>query len=86
VILGLGVVGRRALDAVVHRPDVPVLPRGPYVGPGLWNSLPGTVVAELALYAGGILIYTRATRSVDRTGTWALSILVDRHRKAAVLG
>ena len=33
-----GVVSHWVLDVVTHRPDMPVLPRGPYVGLGLWNS------------------------------------------------
>ena len=75
--LAAGVVSHWVLDFVTHRPDMPVLPRGPYVGLGLWNSLPGTIAVEGGLYALGIAAYVRVTRARDATGTWALwSLLV----------
>lgn len=76
VLFGLGVVSHWFLDALVHRPDMPVLPRGPYVGLALWNSLPLTVFAEAVLFGGGLLVYLRSTRPVDRVGKWALGALV----------
>jgi hypothetical protein len=76
VLLGLGVLSHWFLDALVHRPDMPVLPHGPYVGIGLWNSLPLTVVAEALVFGGGLLVYLRTTRASDRTGSWALWTLV----------
>jgi hypothetical protein len=76
VLFGLGVVSHWFLDVLVHRPDVPVLPRGPYVGLGLWNSLPLTVLAEALVFGGGLLVYLRSTRALDRVGTWALWTLV----------
>jgi hypothetical protein len=50
------------LDAISHRPDVPVLPHGPYVGLGLWNSVPATLFVEISMYFAGIALYLRATR------------------------
>ena len=38
-LLFLGVVSHWLLDVVSHRPDVPVLPDGPYLGLGLWTSV-----------------------------------------------
>jgi hypothetical protein len=70
------VVSHWVLDAVSHGPDVPLGPAGPFVGLGLWRSLPATVAVELALLAGGIALYLRATRPRDRTGTVALAGLV----------
>ena len=56
------VVSHWVLDWVSHRPDLPLHPGpSPEVGLGLWNSLPATLVAELGLFALGILIYTRTT-------------------------
>ena len=72
VLLAAGVVSHWVLDVVTHRPDVPVLPRGPYVGLGLWNSLPGTLAVEGGLYGAGIAIYLRVTRANDAVGSWAL--------------
>lgn len=75
--LAAGVVSHWVLDFVTHRPDMPVLPRGPYAGLGLWNSLPGTIAVEGGLYTLGIAAYARVTRARDATGAWALwSLLV----------
>jgi hypothetical protein len=65
-----------ALDAVVHRPDLPLLPSGPFVGLGLWNSVPATLAFELALFAVGIAIYMRSTRARNRVGSYAFWALV----------
>jgi len=75
-ILAAGVVSHWVLDVLVHRPDMPVLPQGPRVGLGLWNSVGATVALELGFYAAGLAIYTATTRPVDRTGRFALWALV----------
>jgi hypothetical protein len=38
--------------------------------------VPATLVVELGMYAAGVALYARATRSKDRTGTWAFVGLV----------
>ena len=76
ILFGLGVVSHWFLDAFVHRPDMPVLPRGPYAGLGLWNSWPLTIAAEAAAFGGGFLVYLKSTRARDRVGAWALWGLV----------
>jgi hypothetical protein len=48
------------LDVISHRPDMPVLPHGPYVGLGLWNSVAATLIVELTMFAGGIVLYAKA--------------------------
>jgi hypothetical protein len=75
-VTALAVLSHWVLDAVSHRPDVPVLPHGPYVGLGLWNSWPATFVVEGVLFAAGILLYARATRARGRAGTIGLAVLV----------
>ena len=45
---------------IAHRPDMPVLPTGPYLGLGLWNSVPATLGVELTLFAAGLALYLRA--------------------------
>jgi hypothetical protein len=45
-------------------------------GLGLWNSVGGTVAAELVLFFGGLYIYLRETRAKDRIGNYALWALV----------
>lgn len=74
--VGLLVASHWVLDAVVHRPDLPVWPGGPRVGAGLWHSVPGTLAVELAIFAAGVLVYVGSTRAKGRAGTWGLSLLV----------
>lgn len=77
LILGLAVVSHWVLDAVVHRPDLPLYPGSSYlVGFGLWSSLWGTIVIELLIFGIGVGLYLRTTEHVDRTGVWSLWILV----------
>jgi membrane-bound metal-dependent hydrolase YbcI (DUF457 family) len=75
-VLVAGVVSHWFLDFVMHRPDMPVLPRGPYVGLGLWNSPPATLLVETALYGSGIALYLNATRAKDKVGVRAFWVLV----------
>src|SRR5215471_13932481 len=51
------------LDYLSHRPDMPLYPGGSKVGLGMWDSLPLTLVVEFGLFAAGLLLYLRATRS-----------------------
>jgi hypothetical protein len=59
-LLAAGVLSHWVLDVIAHRPDMPVLPNGPYLGLGLWNSIPATVVVELTMFAIGIGVYVRS--------------------------
>jgi hypothetical protein len=70
VLIAAGVLSHWALDFIVHRPDLPVLPDGPYVGLGLWNSVTATLALELAMFGAGIYIYTRTVR--PRLSFWLL--------------
>lgn len=76
LVVGALVLSHWVLDAVTHRPDLPLWPGGPLVGAGLWNSVPGTLAVEGGLLAVATLTYTRAFVSLDATGTWALAGLV----------
>src|SRR5687767_7679436 len=53
LILGALVVSHWLLDFVSHGPDLPVWPGGPRVGLGLWRSLSGLMMLELAMFATG---------------------------------
>ncbi|MBI3951850.1 MAG: hypothetical protein HY314_15490 [Acidobacteria bacterium] len=75
-ILGAGVLSHWVLDAIVHRPDLPILPGGPYIGLGLWNSVIGAIVVELGLFVIGITIYLRTTVALDRIGRYSLWLLL----------
>lgn len=79
LVLGLLVVSHWVLDWITHRPDMPLWPRGPKYGLGLWNSVTGTMTVEIALFAIGVFIYARATRARDRVGSigfWSLVLLL----------
>lgn len=72
LILGLLVLSHWGLDAIVHRPDLPLWPGGgTAVGLGLWNSIPGTLLLEGALFASGVAVYARHAPARDRTGVFA---------------
>ncbi len=75
-IVALAVVSHWVLDLVAHRPDLPLWPGGPKLGFGLWNSVPATVIVELALFAIGVGLYFRATRARDRIGSWGAWAMV----------
>jgi hypothetical protein len=47
-----------------------VLPNGPYIGLGLWRSVPLTVVVEVAMFAAGIAWYARGRH--PRLSFWLL--------------
>jgi hypothetical protein len=75
-IMFFSVVSHWFLDVATHRPEIPVFLKGPYLGLGLWNSLPATLTVEGGLYAAGIALYARATRPRNRRGIWSLWLLV----------
>ena len=71
-ILGLLVFSHWVLDAISHRPDLPLWPgSGTMIGFGLWHSVPATMLVEGAMFAAGVAIYARGAPSRDRIGTWA---------------
>ncbi len=76
VLLGALVLSHWLLDFVTHRPDLPLWPAGPTYGLGLWNSIPGTILVEGGLYAGGIWLYLGATRARDAKGRRSLAALL----------
>ena len=77
VVVGLLVLSHWVLDLPMHRPDLPLWPgASPKFGLGLWSSLPLSVLVELALFFGGVVLYERATRSVDRIGRWGFYAMV----------
>jgi hypothetical protein len=76
LVLGALVVSHWFLDWITHKPDMPLWPGGPKYGLGLWDSVPKTVLVELAIFAIGILIYVRATWPRDSLGTWGFWIVM----------
>jgi hypothetical protein len=75
IVLGAAVISHWFLDVVAHTPDVPVLPNGPFLGLGLWNSLPATLIVEAVLVGVAIASYAASTRARDRIGSVGLWLL-----------
>jgi len=68
------------LDALTHQPDLLLLPGGTVkIGLGLWNLPILAIGLELLIFAGGLFLYLRTTKSDHRTGSigfWALIVLL----------
>jgi hypothetical protein len=76
-VVGAGVVSHWVLDAITHRPDLPLYPGGAArVGLGLWNSLLGTVVVELGVFVLAVVLYARLTAARDKVGNLGFLLLV----------
>jgi len=76
VIAGL-VVSHWVLDVITHRPDIPLVPfGGPKLGLGLWYSVAGTAIVEVAMFAAGVWMYLRCTRGRDAIGRWVMFALI----------
>jgi membrane-bound metal-dependent hydrolase YbcI (DUF457 family) len=70
-VLGLGVFSHWILDFITHRPDQPIaIGLQTYVGLGLWNSVAATILVESALFVFAVILYTGATKALDRTGLY----------------
>jgi hypothetical protein len=80
LVVGLLVVSHWVLDAVTHRPDLPLLPGvDARVGLGLWRSVPATLLVEGAMFAAGAWLYFRATRARaehETAGRWGIGALL----------
>jgi hypothetical protein len=76
VVVAALVISHWVLDFVSHRPDMPIYPGGPTYGLSLWNSLPATLLVELAMFAAGVWLYARTTRARDGVGRWSFVGLV----------
>ena len=80
VWLGIAVASHWVLDFVSHRPDLPLYPGGDErLGLGLWQSRAATFAVEGLMFAAGIALYMRCTKSKDRIGTvawWAFIVLL----------
>jgi hypothetical protein len=72
VVVGLLVVSHWVLDWITHVSDLPLYPGGPRVGLGLWRSMYGTMIVEVAILVIGVALYVGKTRPIDRRGRWGL--------------
>jgi len=72
LVVWIGVLSHWLLDWITHRPDMPLYPGGHQrYGLSLWNSVAGTMVVELLMFAIGVWLYIRATKPRDRIGRYA---------------
>jgi membrane-bound metal-dependent hydrolase YbcI (DUF457 family) len=76
VVVSALVVSHWVLDVITHRPDLPLYPGSAKFGLGLWNSIVGTVAAELPIFLVGVWVYFRTTRPRDRAGIAGIAILL----------
>ncbi len=75
-VIGALVVSHWLLDALVHRPDLPIAPwRSPSVGLGLWNRPGAEAIVEASIFVGGLVVYVTFTKAIDRVGRMAIWIL-----------
>lgn len=77
LICGIAVLSHWILDLIVHHPDLPLTPGAAHhVGLGLWSSVVGSLLVELAIFAGGCWLYLKATEARDRIGRFGFWGLV----------
>lgn len=77
IVLWCLVCSHWLLDALTHRPDLPLIPYSEtFYGLGLWNSMVGTIIVEGILFTGGMYLYLRATKAKNKKGVIALWSLV----------
>ncbi|MGB2818964.1 MAG: hypothetical protein WBA53_06035 [Burkholderiaceae bacterium] len=72
IVVSALVISHWLLDAVVHVPDLPLMPGGAHVGAGLWNHPLIANGLEVAMLVIGATLYIRATKARDRIGNWTL--------------
>jgi hypothetical protein len=70
--LWIAVVSHWVIDALSHRPDLPLAPWGnTVVGLGLWNSLAGTIIVEGTMFIVGLVLYLSATKAKSKIGVFS---------------
>ncbi|KIC90939.1 metal-dependent hydrolase [Flavihumibacter sp. ZG627] len=77
VLLAALVISHWVLDWFVHIPDLPLIPGSDYkTGLGLWHQKWLVLSIELIFFGVGVLLYTRASRAINKTGAIAFYSLV----------
>lgn len=76
LVLGALVVSHWVLDWITHRPDMPLWPGSPKFGLGLWESIPGTMVVEIAMLAVGVFLYQQVSKPRDGIGLWGFRSVI----------
>lgn len=71
------VVSHWVLDFVTHAPDMPLWPGdSPKLGLTLWNSIPGTIAVEGAMWIAAIVLYVRTRAGQGARPGWPFWSLV----------
>ncbi len=90
VVIVVAVLSHWVLDALTHRPDMPItLDSSTLVGAGLWNHPILAISLEALLFITGVWIYVRHTTALNRTGSiafWALVVFLAVIYAANLLG
>jgi len=77
MLIGAVVLSHWFLDAIVHRPDLPLAPESDVkIGLGLWNSIGGTLALECAMFALAVWFYAAGSRARDRIGQYGFLAIV----------
>ncbi len=67
------------LDVATHAPDMPLWPgSSPTFGLGLWNSIPGTLIVEGAMWIAGLAIFLRLPGRLTtgaKIALWSLVVI-----------
>ena len=72
VVMAVGVLSHWILDAIVHRPDLPLYPGSETkMGFGVWDSFPATLFIEIVMFGVGVWLYSASTKAADRIGKYA---------------
>jgi len=75
LIVALAVFSHWLLDLIVHRPDLPLYDDQYKLGLGLWNYPAPGLLLEIALLAGGMWLYLRATRGQGFGARYGMPLL-----------
>ena len=77
LVMAVAVVSHWVTDLLVHTPDLPLLGNDSLkVGFGLWNNFYATVILELSLLIGAVILYLRSTSPVGAMGKYAVIVFV----------
>ncbi len=77
LVCGALVASHWFMDALVHKPDLPLYPGGSArIGLGLWNQPALAIAVEAAVFIGGVFLYLRATEATSKVGAWSFWSLV----------
>ena len=73
LLMALLVFSHWVLDFLTHRPDLPLSPWSDMkFGLGLWNNKIATIIVELIIFIGGIILYVRTTTARTSAGHFSL--------------